>query len=347
MNEKMFIKEFEKYLKKNDLKELLIDGKKYTSLVSEKTIKKLYNLLYKNLAEVFNEDIIKEKLIIAKEAYTMVELVVSRNKKYQFIPIDDETEKVLYIENFNSINNIFHFNNNKNEFFTIDEMLDIFKNQYALLKEQLYLDIKEESFEKKIYFKAQEHFLLATLIRDGFRQGTKQDLIINLMTANRYIKEISHNIKDKEFLGEIYILHFRIKEFLDVLMYKNPDYSLLKKATERAHKNQNVIMAALQYLVIELEDLEINRDTRFIIDYLYKNINNIEVKNESVINCHLHQVIDRKILRTFKIKKYKKEYTDKIIYIYETILKKMKEENHKKIKDVDKLAYELKATIKN
>lgn len=349
MDERILIRELKNCSKNSKPRDIMINGKKYRSTVSEKTVKKLYDLLYKNLSQIFDENIIKERLIFAEEEYLIIEFVVSRNKKYQFILLDEKTEKLLYFENYHSENNVIHFNNRKNELLTIDEALEVFENQYSILKEKGYFNIKPDSFEERIYIKAAEHYELAILIRDGLKKANKSEVLINLVTASRYIKEILNKKCDKDFMGEIYLLSFRIEDLLKLFEVggnSNTDYTDLRKAIKCSPNNEKILIAALQYLAIELVDLEINNDTKAILNYLYENIDKVEVKKESIFNNHIHEIISKDILDTFNGRHYRKEYTDKIVYVYETLLKKLKEEEHPKVEELEELVYELKKAIK-
>lgn len=346
-NEKRFNRKVSEYIEKNLNKEVILNGKKYKSLVTLDTLNELYEKVYNLLIDRFDKRIINEKLEIKEEKnfhnIASVILNVSHNIYYRFLPLDDESRNILYTrciymsENF--VNQNEFLNSSKEMFFKIDDIENEFKKEISLLKETTIFEIKENTFEGRIYLKAMEHYN-SVICNKNLNTFLEQNYVNNnLFAAEKYINELlKYDIEDKNFLSNIYLQKYNIN-----IMKDNKIYNLyLKKAMIENPLNQNVMVTSFQILVTILKSGLKNDALNIVLNYLYNNIDNLFIDEESIFNNYISLIFDFSIINYFKNKKIKADILDKTIYIYESILKRIDSSREAEIKFLNELLFKLK-----
>lgn len=265
MNQKQIKSEVNKIIKDKEKKEIIIGGRKYTSIVSLETVNRLYDEIYNFLAERFDRDIVKEKLKI-EEIYSLdyrilsINLELYKNVIYKFAPIDDDN--ILQFMHFYKNNKTIEesiIGKNKSEIFLREkDVIDILKENLCIFIQAKSLELKNNCFENRMYLNAVESFYIGTLNSECKNIEEKEVFENNWLAAIRYINERTRcKIENKEFLAEIYELKSRIEMAVAVKLrnskkYEDESYNSFKKAIEISPKNQFVINLGLTYLYYEL-----------------------------------------------------------------------------------------------
>ena len=328
MKENIFLNN--KYMKKKS------KDNRHMYLENEKNTKELYDKIYALLSDNFNEELVKENLKIENESINkaIVNLYLGKNELYKFIPKDDK--KIMYCK-VNFINETENQEDIIEDNCSLDEILKIFREkEFGKLREGKYLELKEDNSINKIYIKARDLYDVAMINDERYKESyfdyySYERVSKNaLIAANQYLNEgLKYEIEDKEFLSDIYLLKFKVGYQLG----EEKRYESLRKAGELSLVNQNILITALRQIPIEcLKEKKAN--LIFLLDYLMKSIDNIQVGKESILYREIYNITRNEILEIAKNKKFKNTQLHKLLYIYDTISKKIQEVGIKEYEEI-------------